>query len=1167
MRIEKQPFVRHYFFGDPQYPAFVPWNVYFKCEKFLLDIPEGKLIKFHNELEHVKGFVLQDKSNILIVHAPDGYGKSHLLREIAKNIHPADRERQCWLVRPALRDIKDALQDEIISGRKYLLVLDDADRYLEDSKDLIAFAKSQSTSTKVILGTRTAGLGLIRQIIGNLRIEEFVEEMPISKWSKEELIQLLRASVNKEKIDDEDLIVTLYPNPFILVWIGRHIKGEKIDIHRIRKKMVGNLEQDVEKALGISLTKGMVNELLLNLSCIVPCPKDDPQIIEILGKHLGLEDRKLKEYINRLLEVKILREIGKSTRFNPDMAGDLYLASKLETLSETELSGLIERWMGICPEKILINLASASKYGDLKYVQSLLGKLVRSWINEVDKTPNNIRTKRLSLISEITFFVPEETLDLIYSYLNTKASPSDDPIIKAFNVDIEPDLDDYAPVIKDLMNIPGFHRKIASLIKDLAKSSLKAKYDNYKPIGLIRDLVSPIHRNPNFIKEVFEELSSWLTDLNIGIIEGELIVEAISEVLAGSHEYSRSLIGKFEFGERILKDSPVVHKPRDTALDLLKQLLLHSKLEIQLLGIKGVKNIGETRMGRISGKDLPLAQRIAKDRKEMIGVIGKLIRPDADFSLLNEIENLLITRWAQDISGTQKATELLRIFPRSPEYIIYRYFVSPDYVIEDFIDVEKRAPKGDKWVWFVDNFMHKGLGLKPEKLNSLVEKLNKKYRSPKEITNLVIFLDSKIAPRNPWAHPPFITGWAQMNPKVFLSIRKDNKLWQQIPERFKREIEIAISKFDTRHINKVAKEVLSELPKVNSNKVNTFLQLVPVWQEDSTITNWKVRMICICPWVSIFMPQYRVLSWLTTLIKKGTSEIRSAVVYNLYFLFEKSKDIETLLKLLNIIVKLEKKLTPSMIHNLSFLIHWIKKWPTAKSKSVQEFRTALLSLLKDVPFIDYHVKDLLYFCCDDIDSIIDFIDYRINKSIQVRKSGSGRRKFEAIPFNGIECLGKKISDYKDFEKLMGKVIYWYKQDSLLRFDLEYLMETLPPTHKYIEEQLNIRNIEHALIVSRFLKFSSATYSLFLKILQRALDSGLFEEAKSIFASVVYSGGWSAKLGELPQALVSKKEILEKMHKDAESGPVKSFIQECILSVDRQIKDHIKEDEEFLQPRG
>ncbi len=1181
VRIEKQPFLRHYFFGDPQNAAFVPWDIYFKCEKFLVKIYSDKIIKFHKEIENVKNFVLQDKSNILVIHAPGGYGKSHLLKEIAKNIHLVDRERQCWLGRLGFRDIKAALQDEIINitDRKYLLVIDDGDRYLKDVKSLISFARNQGDTVKIILATRTSGIDLIRQIIREFKCEEMVEEMCISKWSKEELTQLLQIAAEKEKVDDEDIIVNQYPNPFILVWIGKHIKGEKtFSIDQLKKKMTSSIEIDTEKTLAdFSFSRRTIREFLLNLASVVPISRDD-KFVDVMNNHLSIGEPEIKESINKLIEVGVLREVGKSIRFDPDMTGDLYLAFRLESLSESEINDLLERWIELYSKKLFINLASTPKYGDLRNVQAILRKLVRSWINESDKTSNEIRKHRLSLVSKITHFVPEETLDLIYSYLETKAPPTNDPIIKYLNVDIELDLDDFGPVIENLMSISGFSRKIALLLLNIDKKSLEGRYDNYKPKSLMKELVSPIHWNPKYIKEVLFELSNWLNNPDIGHVEGELIGEAVSEVLAGSYEFTRSFSGTTELSERWLRDIPVIHELRDYAFDLLKQMIIHSRLEIKISGVKSAKKIGSTWMRKVAEEELPLAKRIAKDRSEIVKVLENQIEAEAQFALLNEIENLLITWWAQDIPGTEKAAGLLRKFPHSPEYFIYRYFVSPDYVIEDFAEVENRAPEKNKWKWLVDNFFHKGLNLTQKKIHPLVEELNKRYRTPTEVTNFLTFLEREIAYYNPWARPPLTFTWVQINPSVFLRIRNQKELWKQIPDRFKPQIELSITRIDNIHVNKVAKEVLSELPEINLNKINTLLQLImEMNQAGSCVSLWKFKTLSLFPWMWIFMPKSRFLSWILRIVKKGNSDARNLVVSKLYYLFEKSKDAKPLILLANLILNFEKTLTPTVIDNLAFTLHEVKKWIKKENKITKTFRKLLISLIKDVPKINYDLNELIEFSCTNIDCIIGLIDYRLKKSLQSGDTINREGGFQAIPFDGIGCIKDKIINYDDFEKFMAKIIQWYKQYTWFKaFDLDHLMKPVKMlkdtiTKKlylelYITDQIDNENIQSALIACKCMEFNDNTCLIFFKILEKAFNSNLAEDAKRCFLSVVHSGTYSAELGEPPPALVSKKETLQKMYSESSPGPLRTFIKDTIDAIEKHIRNNLLEDEEHLNPK-
>jgi hypothetical protein len=71
--------------------------------------------------------------------------------------------------------------------------------------------------------------------------------------------------------------------------------------------------------------------------------------------------------------------------------------------------------------------------------------------------------------------------------------------------------------------------------------------------------------------------------------------------------------------------------------------------DVKLAGIQIAKVIGRTRSGKNPEKKLPLAHRIAKDREEIVDVIGNLISADGDFRILNSIETLFLRWWAQEV--------------------------------------------------------------------------------------------------------------------------------------------------------------------------------------------------------------------------------------------------------------------------------------------------------------------------------------------------------------------------------------------------------------------------------------------------------------------------------------------------------------------------------------
>jgi hypothetical protein len=216
-RIELQPFLMHRFFGLAQHPKFVPSDIYFKqTERHLISLPATKIAKFKGYLDKIGEFISSGGENILLIHSPGGYGKSHLLRDIPEIAYKMDPERQTWMIGQGYREIQDAVQEEIIDGRKYLLIFDDADRYIEEIKPLFSFAKHKGNSVKVILAIRTSGLQIVYEMIRQLRCEEMYYEMGIKMWTREELVKLLRMVTGQEKVEDEDTWAALYPNPYLI---------------------------------------------------------------------------------------------------------------------------------------------------------------------------------------------------------------------------------------------------------------------------------------------------------------------------------------------------------------------------------------------------------------------------------------------------------------------------------------------------------------------------------------------------------------------------------------------------------------------------------------------------------------------------------------------------------------------------------------------------------------------------------------------------------------------------------------------------------------------------------------------------------------------------------------------------------------------------------------
>ena len=104
--------------------------------------------------------------------------------------------------------------------------------------------------------------------------------------------------------------------------------------------------------------------------------------------------------------------------------------------------------------------------------------------------------------------------------------------------------------------------------------------------------------------------------------------------------------------------------------------------------------------------------------------------------------------------------------------------------------------------------------------------LSDKYNTEDQLVGFLRNLDKKISPFNPWAHPLIVTCWVELNLNMFLSIRRNSSLWEQVPERFKNEIDLAISNQDEKIVISNPADVAKIVgPRLNHKQKEHFLLL------------------------------------------------------------------------------------------------------------------------------------------------------------------------------------------------------------------------------------------------------------------------------------------------------------------------------------------------------
>ena len=1152
IRFERQPFIRNFYFGDPQHPMLTPSNIYFGgLEKQLSSIPAGEISSFNKYITQIKQFLLDQNERVLLIHAPGGFGKSHLLKELASISYECDPTRQLWMIKSGYHNFEVAIQAEIDAQKKYILVLDDADRNLPILNPLLAFALKSGVDIKIVLGSRTSGVHIIHEGIRQLKASEFFKEFKIEEWPKEDLLKLLRLTAQKDTVKDEEIILNDFQNPYFIVLIGNKIKGKgEIDFKKLKLKIIEDITEDTRVALK-SLFQEKIDEFLINLSCVVPFSLEDKRMLDEIGKQINQSADTVRRAIKLLLDSHILRQVGRSIRFAPDMRGDIYLLYKLEDLDKEYFKNIVLKWIPICSKNVFVNLGSTLKYGQDNIIAGILEEFVSEWVTSTKDTNGTDRKEKLKWLENVVSYVPTHCIELINAYFDNPPPKEESFLHPDEPYVVELDKDDYGPVIVRLIRDASNRESVVRIIERLDELNLKGTYDNYKSHTLIEECVSPLRNEIDDILATFNILENWLNVPNK--IRANLLKAALSEVLGAAHEYTRSYLDKMEFGERHLLNHPKVIEMREKAMLIVQKMLFHNDVNFQTAAIDISEEIGKTKMGHISAKDMPLAYRFVEERKFIIEEVAKLIKPTTDFRVLSDIQDMLLGWWARETPGAENGIPLLRNFPKSPEYEIFRYFSSRLEILEDFSEIEPQAPQENRWSWLVENFMQKRWKMTIDDFDRPVRELDNEYKTPEAIVKFLVNFYLKLT--NHQMYPYFITCWVKVNPQVFRRIREDAKFWSQLPERFKSAIDYKLAEDDENYLEKIANETIENLDKASREQIGTLLALI-----------------------GRKLPKNRK-HWIKTLIKEGSIDVVKMVVRELYFIHKQDRNIDDVVELLLLAILRAvnsnvEDIGKDFIDGVAFITTSLKT-ELRQHRQISELISALYGLIKDRPELEWDDEEIIQFCITDLDHLIKFIDYRLEKSKESKSRSSSR--YEAIPYDGIRHLKESVKSYADFEKLLVSVIKLHDtySDGVEHYEVEKILKPVlmardQSNKLYIEtfmiHLIQNNEIDTALKCAQYLPLIEETASLFLLVSQKGLEANKNAEIQSLlFTKTNPEGGWTSSHNEPPPALLEKKRVYESMCGNS-SGPLKILLDRCINSIQQSIQDHLDRDKEFMADR-
>lgn len=1135
MRIEREPFLRSYYFDSPAIPLFVPASIYFReVERRLIDVEiPGGIKSIDNRINEVITFLKDDKKKIFVLHAFGGVGKSHFLKQFPRKAVDAEISREVWFIRDSIRNVCDAIQDEIgarDSGsekHKYIFVLDDADR-ADDVKDILNCVNKSGVDAKLIITLRTAGLSALEEIIDSVRCREFTVYTSIPQWSTDELKMLLKATAQKGQIDDEDQIVKRYPNPFFIVEIGLNIRGRSdYDFQKIKQAILESLLNDARKILFTE--KIDVKELIFHLALITPINTADSSTIAKLAQKVNVSEQDMRKILEKISKGGVLRAIGHVLRFVPDMIGDVFLLETMQILAQGSRKQAFLYWLDTHSKNIFCNLGATLRYGEQDCLVPVVTDVVSGWINNIEKYDSYEKRRVLENLEEICYLIPDKALDMLWAFIDV------------------PDLstDAFGPTIVRLIRSDCEREKITNIIEALRRRVKQGTYDNYKPNTLAREAVTPLRNSIE--KKIIPILNIVETSLKGSDPIVEFSKAALQEVLASAHEWTHSTYESMQFGSRALKATEPVLLMRNKAIEIVKGMLLDKRPEVRLAGIDVVEDIGSCHTGPDVPSEIPLKDKIAAEKHEMLEFIAKhqLITKEADRHVLSAYEDLLFSWWARQNVPDEESVPLINQFKYDSEYRIVRYYTSRWDITDDVRDKLKNAPLKDRWPWVVDNIMQRKWHLTPEDFEKDAVALSKKYPLPEDIVNFLEWLGKVVTVSS--ANALFLKAWFKQNPNAFKAIRIQKELWSRIPLIFKYTITY---------------DLVQKYPDMAKAIIDETLLMPHVPTEEAKIA------IDILSYDIPSLDKYGIIK---SVAEKNIDDLNLTILERMRFIGDKIL-AKSMAEIVSIVMNhLSDQAKSKATDHIAFILHGKSKEYISDFFSIT--RNVLYQTLVNNNELDYHDFEIAVHLFVDVAGILTFIEARLEREKAIDKYS----EYEAVPFHGIEFINKFVTTIDDYRLAIKKATEW---------DKKYEGITSYSVSKVFKQFISLRDASSVLYFDRiksefcnkdsFSEFLQCLFRLplnkgnlgaFEEAIRKSGELGFEDEMIKLLRSKIYpEGGWTSSLGQIPPAFIEKKECFEELKKVAPWGKLRNALDECVRGVESLIEEHLKEEENRFHSR-
>lgn len=551
------------------------------------------LVGRSEELAAVDRFVASDQQTLLLT-GRGGIGKTRLLFEVSTR---TGADIPVFFLAPDTRFRPEDM--ELLPAGRFVAVVDDAHNRDDVVALLSALSRHPSQGWKLVLATRPYSKD---KLVGDLGVhgllrldEEGVIHLKDLEIDDTEALASEVLSQQDPSGDGARLVARATRDcPLFTVIAARLVATKRVDPRDLasdetaRSFLIRQFKDVLIRELGEPHDRSALMQLLELVALVQPVTADAEEFRDIAESLLAQRPDRVLRGLRTLEEAGVLARRGAKLRVIPDLFGDFLVADACVDPTTGFPTGyaeaVFEKAYGALAQNVIISVARLDwrVSRERQWDSTVLDRIWDSLTRDLVASSALRREVTLSSLSEVAYYQPQRSLDLVKKLLRTQPRPEDPNLglPKALIADVGHRL---AGITKFLRNA-GYSLEHVGEVCDLLWA-IGRDHEGWLPadpdhaIRILQKLASiESHKPMGYLSVIADRAIAWTTDPDLGTYRHSPL--DVLEPLVATDARDTEVRG------RTLRITPFGINPdavralRDRSIDTAISLLIHSHLRV-----------------------------------------------------------------------------------------------------------------------------------------------------------------------------------------------------------------------------------------------------------------------------------------------------------------------------------------------------------------------------------------------------------------------------------------------------------------------------------------------------------------------------------------------------------------------------------------------------------